>query len=161
MFIWFIAIQMNIKAASEGCLRYVSHLLVCLHGSDILCLLSFCMIFPYPVLVVFFNLSSVMCHLFVLIPFSLVCSYLCVNIAIVINSSVPKNSSSTIWLGISLCKHSFFSGIHNILQFSFKSSFLSVFLFFLVDALEQLNWDYYTLCDHSSEFFPNHSSYFW
>lgn len=83
-----------------------------------------------------------MCHLFVLIPFSLVCSYLCVNIAIVINSSVPKNSSSAIWFGISLYKHNFFSGIHNILHFSFQSSFLCVFLFFLVDALEQLNWDF-------------------
>lgn len=128
MFIWFIAVQMNIKeAASRGCLRYVSHLLVCFYGNDIPCLLSFCMVFPYPVLVVFFNLSSVMCHLFVLIPFSLVCSYLCVNIAIVINSSVPKNSSSAIWFGISLYKHNFFSGIHNILHFSFQSSFLCLF----------------------------------
>lgn len=112
---------------SGVCLRHVSHLLVCLYGSDILCLLSFYMIFFLPCLgCVFFGLSLVMCHLFVLISFSMLC-YLCVNIATVI---VPKSSSSAIWSGryIYLYKQ-FFSQVSTIFC-GFLSSHLCCLCFF-------------------------------
>lgn len=103
----------------------------------------------------FFNLCWQLCvnhsivDLFLLVLFSCVHSYLFVDVITATSLlSVPRSCSSAIWLGTSLCKHSFSQVSNAFCTFTIQLSLYHCSVCvcvcvppLVVAALEQLNWD--------------------